>query len=624
MIGDYKIIALCMARVHDDESYQFIEALNKQAVKQGYRLFVYGVCSDLYWNTESEKGEEAIFSLVNYDVVDVLVIYEERIHNKRVVKELFDAGKSKKIPTIMIGKALEDGCHIRFDHSMGFESVVRHIVEDHGITDIHYIAGRKDNKLSNERQAVVEKVLNERGIDFHEETMVSYGEFWSVPAQKAVEKLIAENRLPGALICANDYMAIAVCDILKTYGYQVPDDVIVTGYDGVDEIMFSKPSITSYKCDYEILANAVSEVITDAFRGVSIQKGYQVAGKLILSESCGCRNNTFEGTAQYIIDKNNRFYGLQEMNRYLTESAAKLQICDNVQEMISYLRNQYVYDFCCMINKSCSDKTKNPFEKNENVIYEDTQLVIFDTENEDIQIKQLPLTEIIPDREKLLMRGVPFIFLGLYSLSIPLGYVCFHYGDNNISKYDKIPLMINFLNNAIAGYRNIQYQQYLSKQIENMYKTDGLTGLYNRKAFIPVFHDLQRQCIAEGEALTVVLADLDKLKFINDTYGHGEGDHAIYVVAQAIRAVCPEDALCVRIGGDEMMAVFKGSYDCQELQEALDAYLDKYNSESKKPYQVSASNGICTAEIREVLEFEVLLKEVDEIMYRNKEKKSGR
>ena len=53
MIGNYKIIALCTARVQDDESNQFIETLNKQAVKKGYRLFVYGVCSDLYWNTDS-------------------------------------------------------------------------------------------------------------------------------------------------------------------------------------------------------------------------------------------------------------------------------------------------------------------------------------------------------------------------------------------------------------------------------------------------------------------------------------------------------------------------------------------------------------------------------------------
>lgn len=625
MIGNYKIIALCTARVQDDESNQFIETLNKQAVKKGYRLFVYGVCSDLYWNTDSEKGEEAIFKLINYDVIDILVIYEERIHNERVVKELYDNGKRKKIPTIMIGKGLEDSCHIRFHYSSGFEKVVRHVVEEHGITDIHYIAGGKDNALSNERQAVVAKVLNEKGVPFNGETMVSYGEFWSLPAQKAVEKLITENRLPKAIICANDFMAIAVCDTLKKYGYRVPQDVIVTGYDGVDEIMFSKPSVTSYKCDYEMLAATASEVITKILRGEPIQKSYEVEGKLILSESCGCNNNTFEGTAQYIIDKNNRFYGLQEMNRYLAESAAKLQVCDSVQEMVSYLRNQYVFDVCCMINESCSDETKNPFENEENLYYEDTQLVLFDTENEDNEIKELPLTEIVPDRERLLARGVPFIFLGLYSLSIPLGYVCFHYEENNISKYDKIPLMINFLNNAIGGYRNIQYQQYLSKQIENMYKTDGLTGLYNRKAFLSVFQSLQKECIEKNSPLTVVLADLDGLKLINDTYGHGAGDHAIYVVAQTMKNVCPKDAVCVRIGGDEMMAVFIGAYNSEKLQKAFDTNLEEYNVVSGKPYTISASYGICTADIQKEMEFESLLKKVDEVMYRNKEKKkSGR
>ena len=223
--------------------------------------------------------------------------------------------------------------------------------------------------------------------------------------------------------------------------------------------------------------------------------------------------------------------------------------------------------------------------------------------------------------EKLLEREVPLIFVGLNSLNIPLGYLCFYYGEDNVSKYDKIPEIVNYLNNAIGGYRNMKYQQYLAKQIEDMYKTDALTGLYNRTGFLTVYEQMQKEFVIEKCRYTVMLADLDGLKYINDTYGHGEGDNAIYIVAKALQDVCPKDSVCVRFGGDEMMAVCKGMYDSERLQVALEKWLDDYNGQSGKPYKVSASLGIYVTDGEEAPDFEVLLKRTDEIMYINKEQK---
>ena len=88
---------------------------------------------------------------------------------------------------------------------------------------------------------------------------------------------------------------------------------------------------------------------------------------------------------------------------------------------------------------------------------------------------------------------------------------------------------------------------------------------------------MQKECIEKNSPLTVVLADLDGLKLINDTYGHGAGDHAIYVVAQTMKNVCPKDAVCVRIGGDEMMAVFIGAYNSEKLQKHVKFLYTKGN-----------------------------------------------
>lgn len=64
MIGNIKIIAVCMCKVYDERNYRIIRALNNFAVENDYRLFVYHTCSDLYWKTLSEKASSLCLTLL--------------------------------------------------------------------------------------------------------------------------------------------------------------------------------------------------------------------------------------------------------------------------------------------------------------------------------------------------------------------------------------------------------------------------------------------------------------------------------------------------------------------------------------------------------------------------------
>ena len=79
MIGNIKIIAVCMCKVYDERNYRIIRALNNFAVENDYRLFVYHTCSDLYWKTLSEKGEQSVFDLIDYNITDAVVTFEEGV-----------------------------------------------------------------------------------------------------------------------------------------------------------------------------------------------------------------------------------------------------------------------------------------------------------------------------------------------------------------------------------------------------------------------------------------------------------------------------------------------------------------------------------------------------------------
>ena len=114
------------------------------------------------------------------------------------------------------------------------------------------------------------------------------------------------------------------------------------------------------------------------------------------------------------------------------------------------------------------------------------------------------------------------------------------------------------------------------------------------------------------------MTDLDGLKRINDEYGHTAGDTAIRIVAEALKKCCPEDTLCVRFGGDEMLAVIKSMYDKKRMCEKIGNYLKEYNNLSGMPYTVAASIGVIHARGKEILHFENLIKKVDEQMYIDK------
>ena len=66
-----------------------------------------------------------------------------------------------------------------------------------------------------------------------------------VIAEREAKELLKEGNLPEAIVCANDNMAIAVSDELQKAGYRIPEDVIVTGFDGERKCLFKSPSIST-------------------------------------------------------------------------------------------------------------------------------------------------------------------------------------------------------------------------------------------------------------------------------------------------------------------------------------------------------------------------------------------
>lgn len=96
-------------------------------------------------------------------------------------------------------------------------------------------------------------------------------------------------------------------------------------------------------------------------------------------------------------------------------------------------------------------------------------------------------------------------------------------------------------------------------------KTDPLTGLFNRRAGLEILEEQYERCRKEGMPFTVGFADIDGLKAVNDTYGHGAGDAMIRSVADMLRKHVGREGKACRLGGDEFVLILPGINQVQAL-----------------------------------------------------------
>ena len=98
------------------------------------------------------------------------------------------------------------------------------------------------------------------------------------------------------------------------------------------------------------------------------------------------------------------------------------------------------------------------------------------------------------------------------------------------------------------------YQQQLTEalaKLEESNVTDGLTSLYNRRYLQQRFQTEFGRAQRHGNALTLILFDLDHFKRVNDTYGHLAGDDVLRTVAQVIKSLVRAEDMAARYGGEE-------------------------------------------------------------------------
>ena len=161
--------------------------------------------------------------------------------------------------------------------------------------------------------------------------------------------------------------------------------------------------------------------------------------------------------------------------------------------------------------------------------------------------------------------------------------------------------------------------------IHNQSITDELTNLFNRRGFFTLAEQQLQIARRTGREMVLLFADLDKLKWINDTLGHAEGDRALREAAKILKNTFRKSDIIARIGGDEfvVLAVETPENNAGILMKHLQEKMDAYNSKESMPYKLSLSLGVVRFDPLAPATIDELLTQADAVMYEQKKGKNS-
>ncbi len=284
--GYGEMIGVFTAELHDSYQASVWRGIERRAHERGVGVVCF-LGSRLDSPVTVEATANMAYRLAGTESLDGLIVITSAINtflDSAGVKRLFDSYRD--LPRVSVGVQVAGIPSVTVDGSGGISTVVRHLIEEHGCRQFAVIGGPPGHAEAEDRAKAFRRALEEAGLPFDERLLVS-GIFVQDSGAEAARRLIDLGIPFDALVCMNDRMAIGAIDALHAAGIDVPTEVAVVGFDGIEESNSVTPPLTTViQPLHELGANAL-DMLCD------IVKGRAVADRVlscvpVIRESCGC------------------------------------------------------------------------------------------------------------------------------------------------------------------------------------------------------------------------------------------------------------------------------------------------------------------------------------------------
>ncbi len=607
-----------------------------QCRKYGYNVTVFGAMTHLFSARPNYNlGEANIYDLINYELVDGVILDTATLsgdNTGETIERIYKRLKSCKKPVAALEMHLKEYPVIENRNEEILREMCRHIIQIHHKTNLCILTGPKHNEAAESRLSVFLDETEKLGVKVTPEHIV-YGDFWYTSGEKLADDFISGAiSMPEAVICSSDHMGLGLIERLSENGIRVPEDIIVLGFEATVEAASADISLSSYEAnDTNSAADAVDHIRKIIQPGAEIIPYKADINKLFHpGASCGCEPdysrsvNALRGSMYFTTRNYSSSKLLEEidigllMESYVMEQFNGSETPEECIKSIydsAYLLYPHINYYLCLkenwldtgheIIEGYPDKMKivtASTSVNELSFYEDSQSIVFDT------------SLMIPRMHEETKEPSVFYFSAVHFNEKMLGYSVLQ---RSLADTHKINIVyrnwLRFVNSALEMIRS-------KRRLLIMSVRDEMTETFNRRGMYIELEKMLKSADTSN-SLFVCVIDIDGLKYINDTFGHNEGDFGIKLVSSAAALVTHKNEICVRAGGDEFYIIGVGDYDETEAEKRSDRFIsiiEEMSSACNKPFKVTASIGCALQKINDSLNIDEVICEADEKMYKYK------
>ena len=613
---------------------QFLTGMQKSLSDKQVDIFLFMGYPTYIDTAAIKRGEMNIYSLPDLHDFDGTVIFGSGLNFPDKIENIIGRSKDAGIPVILQGTHVDGICYVGSDNYQATLDMTEHLQKEHNVRNIIFFAGTQDSLDSELRLKAVKDYLEKSG---HTEDLkdVFYTKWENAAVTRKIDEMCANGeKMPDAFICANDGLAMECVLSLNRHGYDVPGDVLVTGFDFIDDSQIFSPSIASVDQCFTEMGAAAGRQWLELCGGAEPGHSELVPCKFIPGESCNCFE--FRNSDNIRRRVGREAFSKRAMTTYFNR---KLNLIDStILSCLTYqdfkrnlhrlLTDNHDYEgdsFHVLLEPNFGLSISDPNIRLNTEGYSRNMEVLYSTEDGVAYEKELFASrDLVPGYDP---NGVNhlYIFLPLHEADEAYGYVVFRDCMEKVENHF-LQTYQSRMGLVFDKFRHALSLDQVNKRLLDLMRRDPLTNVSNRMAYEDKEKFLQAQINSTTEtSFAIAMFDVNNLKLINDTYGHDAGDG--YLI-RACHLICKifKHSPVYRVGGDEFIAVLiGGDYEEQEqLRQELNHHMSPYTKELPLPADyVSIACGIASYDPKTDICVQDVVKRADEEMYQIKTAMKG-
>lgn len=601
-------------------------------------LYVFRSAADWSKGKDYNVGEFNIYNLPDFKDFDGIILDLDNNRHKEVGLNLIEAVRASGKPAISISNDIDGFFFVGIDNYVAMKDMIAHLYEEHHCRKFWFIMGSSEHYENNRRAKALKDYMKEKGLDYSADVFYFESYEYQCGSHGFVQLLEKHSgEVPDAIVCANDNIAVGVCESAAVMGYEVPRDFCVTGFDNFDKASYYMPKITTVSHTYEDIGYCCADLLIKLWNGEDVSRFHYTETESIFWESCGCQLNKEVDVRKHIKDKIMYELETEEFEDQVLFVQYELLNCESVQEMAKLIPKCIPIMRCDAVYLVLDDHL-NDFKRQKDYYgqllldeerfhihsYPSSMNVVFAYEdNEDKSQKGQTIESLFPlfEHDK---SGTDFLFMPLHFKNYTVGFLVIR-NAMYIMEKQYLYKVVNVLTTALENLHEKERLKYMNQVLMDMSIKDSMTGLFNRLGYQQLARRLFERKKSEKKNLLIMFVDMDRLKYINDYFGHEYGDSAIKIISSAILKHCNYDEIPIRMGGDEFLIIhdLKSEHEIEEMIADMRWDVETAAKEKELPFPLSFSIGCIKTDMNSDKNLDDYIREADVVMYEEKMRKKA-